>query len=183
MLTVTRLAETCGLSRSTLLYYESIGLLQPARRSAANYRAYGERDAQRLRQICMYRDAGLKLEDIRAMLDSPASDAAEILERRLGELNTEVETLRQHQQSIVRLMRKPELLRRAKVMTKEKWVSIMKAAGFTPEAMHRWHVEFERAAPQDHQEFLESLHIAPDEVKAIRKWSAGGAGLQPAPAE
>jgi DNA-binding transcriptional MerR regulator len=36
-LTVTRLAKSCNLSRSTVLYYESIGLLT---------------------QICSYRDAG-----------------------------------------------------------------------------------------------------------------------------
>ena len=69
MLTVTKLARRCGLSRSTLLYYESIGLLRPAQRSVGNYRCYGEQDAERLRQICFYRDAGLKLEDVRAVLD------------------------------------------------------------------------------------------------------------------
>jgi DNA-binding transcriptional MerR regulator len=69
MLTVTRLARSCGLSRSTLLYYESIGLLRPPARNNGNYRCYSERDLLRLQQICVYRDAGLKLEDIRALLD------------------------------------------------------------------------------------------------------------------
>ena len=36
MLTVSRLARTCGLRRGTVLYYESNGLLTPARRSAEN---------------------------------------------------------------------------------------------------------------------------------------------------
>ena len=40
-LTVTRLARACGLSRTTVLYYESLGLLRPARRTPGNYRAYG----------------------------------------------------------------------------------------------------------------------------------------------
>lgn len=38
-LTVTHLARTCRLSRGTLLYYESIGLLPRPRRTRANYRA------------------------------------------------------------------------------------------------------------------------------------------------
>ena len=59
MWTVTQLAQRCGLSRSTLLYYESIGLLKPPSRSGGNYRRYGEQDLQRLEQICLYRDAGL----------------------------------------------------------------------------------------------------------------------------
>ena len=51
-LTVTRLARACGLSRTTVLYYESIGLLKPGLRSAGNYRLYSEKDLERLRQIC-----------------------------------------------------------------------------------------------------------------------------------
>jgi MerR family transcriptional regulator, thiopeptide resistance regulator len=82
-LTVTNLARACGLSRSTVLYYEAIGLLKSVRRSAGNYRIYDENDLQRLRQICIYRGAGLKLGDIRSVLDEARSDAAGVLKRRL----------------------------------------------------------------------------------------------------
>src|ERR1035441_10157287 len=51
-LTVTDLARSCNLARSTVLYYESIGLLARPRRSAGNYRVYSEQDLDRLRQIC-----------------------------------------------------------------------------------------------------------------------------------
>ena len=34
------------------------------------------------------------------------------------------------------------------------------------------HKEFERSAPDEHQEFLEFLHIPSDEIKSIRRWSA-----------
>ena len=61
MWTVSKLAARCGLSRGTLLYYESIALMKPPTRSAGNYRSYGERDLQRLQQICVYRHAGLTL--------------------------------------------------------------------------------------------------------------------------
>jgi hypothetical protein len=55
------------------------------------------------------------------------------------------------------------------MITKDKWVSIMKGCGFSEEQMHRWHVEFERAAPEEHQEFLEFLHISGGEIATIRK--------------
>jgi DNA-binding transcriptional MerR regulator len=58
MLTVSQLAQRCGLSRGALLYYESVGLLKPAARTAGNYRNYGEADLRRLQQICVYREAG-----------------------------------------------------------------------------------------------------------------------------
>ena len=41
---VSRLGRRYGLSRSTLLYYDRIGLLSASARSAAGYRVYGERD-------------------------------------------------------------------------------------------------------------------------------------------
>jgi DNA-binding transcriptional MerR regulator len=173
-LTVTNLARACGLSRSTVLYYESMGLLPSARRSAGNYRQYGEKDLQRLRQICMYRSAGLKLDDIRLLLDEPRSDATAVLKRRLAQLSEEIETLRDHQRAIARLLKDTDQLRRFSMVTKEKWVEVMRAAGFTDEDMHRWHAQFETSAPEEHQEFLEFLHVPAAEVQSIREWSRKG---------
>ena len=174
MLTVTRLARRCGLSRSTVLYYESIGLLKPARRTGSHYREYGDKDRQRLEQICVYRNAGLKLRDIRSLLDGADSDASTVLKRRLVEISAEIEKLREHQGAIVKLLQNKHQLRRANVITKDKWVSIMQASGFSEADMHRWHAQFEKSAPGEHQEFLEFLHIPADEIRSIREWSRQG---------
>ena len=174
-LTVTHLARACGLSRGAVLHYESMGLLQPARRSAGNYRVYGEKDLVRLRQICIYRGAGLKLADIRSILDAARGDAAGVLQRRLVELSAEIEKLRDHQRAIARLLKDTDKLRRFAMVSKEKWVEVMRAAGFTDDDMHRWHAQFEKSAPEEHQEFLEFLHIPADEVRSIRDWSRKGA--------
>ena len=171
VLTVTRLAKSCGLSRSTILYYESIGLLKPARRSASNYRGYTDRELQRLKQICAYRQAGLNLSDILAILERPDSNAASVLKRRLSELDTEIAVRRNQQRDILRLLKSKSSFGRTKMMTKEKWTGIMQAAGFTDDDMHRWHIEFERSAPEDHEEFLGSLHIPAEEIARIREWS------------
>jgi DNA-binding transcriptional MerR regulator len=176
MLSVSQIANQFGLSRTAILYYESMGLLKPAHRSSAGYRLYGEKEAATLRQICLYRSVGLSVRDVRQLLSGSEGAAAVVLNRRLVELEAEIGELRQHQQAIVRLLQaKKSLLRRTKDMTKEKWVAIMKAAGFTEEDMRRWHQEFERAAPDDHQEFLNYLHIAPEEIRSIRDWSRTGA--------
>jgi DNA-binding transcriptional MerR regulator len=171
-MTVTRLARSCNLSRTTVLYYESIGLLKRPARTPGNYRSYSERDLDRLRQICMYRDAGLTLADIRSLLDARTNDASEVLRRRFVEIGAGIERLREHQRAIARLLRGTDQLRRNHVVTKEKWTSIMRAAGFSEDDMRRWHKEFEKSAPQEHQEFLEFLHIPPDEISSIRHWSA-----------
>ena len=130
MITVTQLARRCGLSRSTVLYYESVRVLKPPLRTSSNYRAYSEKDVARLEQVCVYRNAGLGLADIRAILDRPESDASGILKRRLVELNAEIQALRGHQRAILKLLQHKFSFGRKKVITKEKWVAIMKASGF-----------------------------------------------------
>ncbi len=171
-LTITKLARACGLSRTTVLYYESLGLLRPARRSAGNYRMYSDVDLARLREVCAYRASGLRLSDIRSILERPRGEAAAVLQRRLLEISGEIETLREHQRAIARLLGETKRMRRTRMVTKQRWVEIMRAAGFSDEQMHRWHREFEKTAPVEHQEFLEFLRIPADEVKQIREWSS-----------
>jgi len=171
-LTVTRLARACHLARSTVLYYESIGLLKRPRRTTGNYRLYTENDLDRLRQICAYRNSGLTLTDIRSLLDAPhTASAAEVLRRRLVELGKAIQQLREHQQAIARLLQIKSFTRSNAMITKEKWVAVMRSAGFTDEDMQRWHAEFEKSAPGEHQEFLEFLHIPTAEIARIRDWS------------
>ncbi|MGO9325475.1 MAG: MerR family transcriptional regulator [Terracidiphilus sp.] len=173
MWTVSKLARQAGLSRTALLYYESIGLMRAPVRSNGNYRCYGERDLKRLLEIRAYRDAGLKLADIRAIQNHIGGDAASVLQRRLMELDGEIRNLRDHQAAILKLL-SHGTLRRGKMITKQKWVSIMKGCGLSDEQMHRWHSEFERSAPEEHQEFLEFLHIPAPEIKTIRDQSRKG---------
>jgi len=171
MFTVGRLARRFGLSRSTLLYYHSIGVLRPSARSEANYRVYTEADAARLEAICRYRKAGLALQEIRSLLDAPDDRTAAILERRLEALNDEIGQLREQQRVVVRLLRSRALRRETRSMDKAGWVAILRATGLGEEEMLRWHVEFERRAPEAHGDFLESLGIGADEVARIRSRS------------
>ena len=170
-MTVTALASRCGVSRSTLLHYESLGLLRRPPRTAGNYRAYGDQDVARVLQIGVYRKVGLGLDAIRAVLNRPEGDAAGVLQRRLVEIDTEIETLRGHQRAILRLLERSRNFRRIQMITKDKWVAVMRAAGFTEDDMHRWHREFEKGAPAEHQEFLEFLHVPAEEIARIREWS------------
>ena len=173
-MTVTALARRCGVSRSTLLHYESLGLLRRPPRTAGNYRAYNEQDVARVQQIGVYRKVGLGLGAIHALLDRPGSEAAGILQRRLVDIDAEIDALRGHQRAILRLLQRSRSFRRDEMITKDRWVEIMRAAGFTEDDMHRWHREFEKAAPAEHQEFLEFLRIPADEIAKIRQWSGKG---------
>lgn len=173
VLTVGKLARRFRLSRSTLLYYNSIGLLKPSGRSPGNYRLYSEEDERNLATICTYREAGLPLSEIKELLDVESNRQAEILERRLEELNRDIAACREQQRIVLTLLKHRHQLvpDRARALDKERWVEILRSAGLDDEAMRRWHVEFERLNPEAHGDFLESLGIAPSEVARIRKWS------------
>ena len=171
MMTVGRLARRFALSRSTLLYYDSIGLLRPSGRSKSNYRLYSEDDCRRLESIYRYREAGLGLEEIQQILDGSTNKVAAILEGRLGALNTEIAALREQQRVVVRLLRNRAKLRGARAMDKQAWVALLRATGLTEDEMRKWHVEFERMAPEAHRDFMESLGIPTDEIRSIRRAS------------
>jgi DNA-binding transcriptional MerR regulator len=170
-LSIGRMAKRFGLSRSTLLYYDSIGLLTPSGRTPANYRIYSDRDIRRMEQIAVYREAGLPLRSIGEMLGGRRGATVSILEERLARVNGEIQKLRAQQQVIVKLLRNRNALRKSRVMTKKGWVSLLAATGLNDRDMHRWHVEFERMAPEAHQDFLESLGIPKKEIRTIRRWS------------
>lgn len=174
-MTIGALARASGLSRSTLLYYDHLGLVKPRKRSAANYRLYSEHEVTRLEQVCVHRKMGIPLKEIRSILeDSGEGAVVEILQRRLRALSREIAVLEEQQRCIVQLLRQKPLQKEAEVVNKERWVEIMRAAGLSEEDMHNWHVQFERMEPEAHQEFLESLGIPKAEIESIRKHSRDG---------
>ncbi|HUJ45002.1 MAG TPA: MerR family transcriptional regulator [Opitutaceae bacterium] len=167
-MTISQLARQHGLSRSTLLYYDRIGLLRPAGRLGNNYRHYGADDERRLRQIRLYRQTGLPLADIRRLLERPKKDLAAALERQLYEVLRQMDALRSRQRVIVELLKRRRLLERVRNMDRGKWVKLLRASGFTGEDLQRWHRDFERTDAAYHQRFLEFLGIPAEEVRAIR---------------
>ncbi len=169
-LTIGALARTSGLSRSTLLYYDRLGLLKPLHRSRSNYRLYSAREVERLEQICLHRQMGIPLVEIRQLMDeSGEGTAVEILQRRLRSLGREIANLQCQQRSIVQILRQDQFQKEAGVLNKNRWVAIMKAAGLKEQDMHNWHVQFEKMEPEAHQEFLESLGIPAAEIEKIRQ--------------
>jgi DNA-binding transcriptional MerR regulator len=160
---ITRVGRRFGKSRSTLLYYDRIGLLSPSERSAAGHRRYSAADVERLAAICRYREAGLALEAIAALLAGRPPVA--ILEARLAQLDEEERRVREQQRIVRRLLARPAAL------DKDRWVAMLRAAGLDDAGMRRWHVEFERGNPEAHHAFLVSLGLSAAEVARIRERS------------
>jgi DNA-binding transcriptional MerR regulator len=167
-LTIGQLARRAGVSRSALLHYEALGLLTAGARSPSGYRLYGESEEERLRLIRSYREAGLPVRTIGELLEGSRGASARILEQHLLDLNRSIARLREQQRRVARLLEQPRLLVRSRVMTKERWIALLRRAGLDQADMNRWHQVFEAEAPEAHQDFLESLCVPPEEIAAIR---------------
>ena len=172
MLTISKLGTKFGLSRATILYYEREGLLYPSTRSENGYRWYGKEEIKRLASIVAYRSYGIPVAKLSELVDPVDVVTQEtILRGQFNALEGEIQKLRQQQKAIVMLLQQANLSEEPMV-TKERWVEIMRAAGLNDQDMENWHKQFEIMEPEAHQEFLESLNINQDEINKIRAWSA-----------
>ena len=61
-------SRATGLPAKTIRYYESIGLVAPAERSAGNYRRYGESELMALRFVERARRLGFTLKEVSELL-------------------------------------------------------------------------------------------------------------------
>lgn len=169
---ISRLGREFGLSRSTLLYYDRIGLLRPSGRSHAGYRVYTRTEYKRLERICLYRQAGLALNAIQTLLAVRGKPQAKVLEHRLQEIARHISSLRQQQLLLSGMLKHLSAGSRPPMVDKAMWVQMLQAAGMDDAAMERWHAEFEHRAPNQHHDFLLSLGIGASEIARIRQWSA-----------
>lgn len=172
MYRITELARQFGLSRSTLLYYDQIGLLTPTGRSAAGYRLYSSNDRERLAAICNFRQAGLTIEDILRVLSMKEDADRSVLQERMRKLGAEIRILQTQRHLLGKILRVQSLGELPVTVDKQAWVEMLRAAGMDEAAMRRWHIEFERRAPEAHHHFLLTLGISEDEALFIRKRSA-----------
>lgn len=97
---IGELAERAGLSRDTIRYYESVGVLPDPPRSEGGYRLYGDEDVERLTFVGQAQTLGLTLDEIREILETvdegrqPCVHVRERLEARLDETRRRIRDLR-----------------------------------------------------------------------------------------
>lgn len=98
-LTVSHLGAEVGLSAATVRYYERLGLLPAPTRTAAGYRQYDANAVQRLRFIKGAQRVGLRLREIRELLDirdqglCPCGHTEALLRNRVAEIDAQIAEL------------------------------------------------------------------------------------------
>jgi MerR family copper efflux transcriptional regulator len=81
VLSIGQLAKAAGVTTPTIRYYEEIGLLPKARRTAAGQRVYADGELERLTFIRRCRDFGFSIEEVRVLAGlsiSPVLDCSQV---------------------------------------------------------------------------------------------------------
>jgi DNA-binding transcriptional MerR regulator len=86
--TIGETAERSGFPASTLRYYEDIGLVVPASRTASGYRLYDESGLDRLAFVARAKAAGCTLEEVADLVALWDGGRCGPVQRRLHELVT-----------------------------------------------------------------------------------------------
>lgn len=89
---IKEVIELSGLSRRTLQYYDDTGLMDN-KRTAENYRLYGEEDLQQLWEIILYKEMGFRLDEIRKLLNNEECDTRNSLMTKADSIKREISEL------------------------------------------------------------------------------------------
>lgn len=138
MVTISELATSVGLSRSTLLYYEKLGLLK-GKRQANGYRVYSDADRQRLILLQQLQAGALSLKECQACLDGKIDQ--DLLRQRFEALRSELEN-------------------------KTRSLSLL-AALLGEGSLREWHESIEQQAPDLHRQWLITQGFSSDEAARV----------------
>jgi MerR family copper efflux transcriptional regulator len=100
-----------GVPAKTIRYYESAGLLRPAR-SGGNYRVYGEREIQTLRFIQKARGLGFSVKEVESLLQlwqdkhRTSAQVRTLAAAHIEEIDRKLEELRRIRETLQTLVRR-----------------------------------------------------------------------------
>jgi DNA-binding transcriptional MerR regulator len=94
-LTVGQASARLGVTVRALHHWDDIGLARPSLRTAAGYRLYTAGDLERLHRIVVYRELGLGLDRIRAVLDDSTADVPDALRAQRKQVTERIDRLQQ----------------------------------------------------------------------------------------
>ncbi|MEU9607682.1 MerR family transcriptional regulator [Streptomyces sp. NPDC048057] len=161
-LTVGQVSTRVGVTVRALHHWDEIGLARPSLRTAAGYRLYTAGDLERLHRIVVYREIGLGLDKIRAVLDDSAADVPGALRAQRAQVTERIGRLRQLGTGLDRMIDAHE---RGLLLTVEQQTAIF-GPGWNP----RWPAEARQRygnTPQWQQYAERSAARGPEEWQAV----------------
>ena len=107
---ISQAAKHTELSNKTIRYYESIGLVTAASRTANGYRKYGEKQLKELGFVHQARELGFTLEECRELLalyndnSRKSADVKAIAEDRIKSIDQKIIQLQTMRESLTKLV-------------------------------------------------------------------------------
>lgn len=101
--TVGQAAELLGVSTRTLRHWDEIGLLQPSYRSWSDYRLYTDQDIDQALEILVYRETGMPLKEIAAIIHD-AAPRVERLQAQRDYLEQQIARLRRMSEAVTTML-------------------------------------------------------------------------------
>lgn len=147
-LTVGQISTHLGVTVRALHHWDEIGLVRPSLRTAAGYRLYTAGDLERLHRIVVYRELGLGLDRIRAVLDDSTADAPATLRAQRTRIAERIDRLRQLSAGLDRMIEAHE---RGLLLTVEQQTAV-----FGP----RWNPDWTAQARRRYGETTQWLQYA-----------------------
>lgn len=169
MVTIGKLTKKYRLSRSTLLYYDKLGLLKPSERNDSNYRLYSEEDIKKLEFILRHREAGISLDDISKLMHLEQNNITDILSDRLKTIQSEVFLLKKQENMILSVLINEVTIGKQENFDRKSWTSLLKNLGYSEEDLTEWHIAFEKKSSQAHKLFLKALGMSDKERAELVK--------------
>ncbi|MFB4423403.1 MerR family transcriptional regulator [Streptomyces sp. QL37] len=161
-LTVGQVSARLGVTVRALHHWDEIGLARPSLRTAAGYRLYSDADLERLHRIVVYRELGLGLDRIRAVLDDSAADVPGALRAQRTQVAARIARLQQLGAGLDRMIDAHE---RGLLLTAEQQAAVLGPTwnpDWAAEARQRY-----GATPQWLQYAERSASRGPEEWKAV----------------
>ena len=152
MYAIARACELVGVARSTLLYYERIGIIEPARHPENGYREYSDTDIHALILIRQLQKAGFSLKEARDIMQGHLD--ADLSQARFHTLENEIRELMT-----------------AREMVKSLAVHATGRPPVTEDRLNlkgRWHADLEKRAGKAHEQWLKRLGFDDKEQLYIR---------------
>ncbi|GAA3919491.1 MerR family transcriptional regulator [Streptomyces gulbargensis] len=167
-LTVGQASARLGVTVRALHHWDEIGLARPSLRTAAGYRLYTTGDLERLHRVVVYRELGLGLDRIGALLDATTTDVAGTLRAQRAHVAARIDRLRRLSAGLDRMIEAQE---RGPLLSAEEQAAVF-GPGWDPD----WPSEARRryGGTTQWQQYAEGAAArGPEEWQAVTEAMAG----------
>lgn len=109
-MTISEASKKYAISTRMLRHYEKVGLIESTHREDYAYRIYDEQAVRRLQQVVILRKLQIPLKQIQIILDGDISQAIDILEKRIREMDSSVSVMQRMKQALLKLVEQLQML-------------------------------------------------------------------------